>query len=54
MNLSPTICNKPRSLSSIQSHGCLIIVSKDKFDIYGYSENYMDFFDSTLTISCFL
>lgn len=49
MNLSPTICNKPRSLSTIQSHGCLIIISNDNFDIYGYSENYIDFFDKDIS-----
>ena len=48
-DITPTSCNKPRSLDRIQSHGCIIIVSKDTFNIYGYSENYMDFFNKDIS-----
>jgi light-regulated signal transduction histidine kinase (bacteriophytochrome)/CheY-like chemotaxis protein len=48
-NISPTTCNKPRALYKIQSHGCIIIVSKDTFNIYGYSENHMEFFDKDIS-----
>lgn len=41
---SNLICNTPRVLNKIQSHGFLCIVCKDTFEIFGYSENVLDIF----------
>ena len=49
MDICPSICNKPRRLESIQSYGCIIIVSKDTFNIMGYSENCNNFFNKDVS-----